>query len=212
MKALSVKNPNAYDLIIGAKTLKPGLEYSEENPLVEWRSWSTEHRGLLLICASSVPREPAMFSGHALGIVEQVDCRLMRVPGSRDKAFAHLYRNPRPLLQPFPVRGQLHHFEVDAPLHQLATGYHFMEFQVQRKGRIRLANGSPVCFYATFEAVVDALQSNGAQLAKVTDQFSPTFTRFAKLDEFQAYEVVKQPEGNAEMSRYLVLAKGTFPV
>jgi hypothetical protein len=75
MKALSVKQPWAMALVDGAKT-------------IEVRTWSTRHRGPLVICASASPKNWFMRdevtnelllipSGCIMGIVDVIDCRPM---------------------------------------------------------------------------------------------------------------------------------------
>lgn len=70
MRALSVKQPWASLIISGRKTL-------------EVRSWSTNYRGPIIVCASAAPdraRGMALLTGdeclgHAVGIVELVGVR-----------------------------------------------------------------------------------------------------------------------------------------
>ena len=65
LKALSVKNPYAMQIVQGAKT-------------IEIRSWSTPYRGPLTIVSSSVPRggnKPEYLNGHALGEVVLIEVR-----------------------------------------------------------------------------------------------------------------------------------------
>ena len=75
MKALAVKQPWAALLVEGQKT-------------IEVRSWKTEHRGMLVICASSAPKNVfwhdttdnehrLMHAGCIIGIVDLIDVRLM---------------------------------------------------------------------------------------------------------------------------------------
>ncbi len=104
MKALSVKQPWANLIASGKKT-------------IETRVWATDYRGHLLIVSSKKPKiEPA---GHAIAVVELVDCRPMTMedqdaaccpiyPG----AFSWILRNIR-RVKPFPVRGQLGLYDVD---------------------------------------------------------------------------------------------------
>lgn len=56
MKAISIKNPYATQIMQGSMT-------------IEYRSWDTKYRGDLLICSSANPIIPGMLSGHALCIV-----------------------------------------------------------------------------------------------------------------------------------------------
>ena len=121
MRALAVRQPWASLIAEGAKP-------------VEWRSWSTPHRGPLLICASSswapgrgseweIPEgfEARFPRGVAVCVVDLTDVAPFR-PEHLEAAgldalpdptgFAWLLRDPRPVT-PVPVRGRLHLFEVD---------------------------------------------------------------------------------------------------
>jgi hypothetical protein len=109
MKALSVKQPWASLIATGRKT-------------VELRSWSTTHRGPLLICASRSPAYDDLPTGAALAIVEVVDCR----PATLDDAgaacavppagyFAWVLGSVIPLSVPFPVVGKCKFFNVALP-------------------------------------------------------------------------------------------------
>ena len=60
MKAISIKNPFATQILRGTKN-------------IEYRTWDTKHRGDLLICSSANPQVPGMLSGCALCVVELVD-------------------------------------------------------------------------------------------------------------------------------------------
>jgi len=85
---------------------------------IELRIWGTQHRGDLLICSSKRPYiEPA---GHALAIVNMVDCR-RATKADEDRAcsivwegcdFAWVFENVR-RITPFKVKGELALFEVD---------------------------------------------------------------------------------------------------
>ena len=59
MKALSLRPEWAMPVMLGLKT-------------IECRSWKTDYRGELLICASAKPC-PGTIAGHALCTVELVD-------------------------------------------------------------------------------------------------------------------------------------------
>lgn len=134
MKALSVKQPFASLILEGKKT-------------VETRSWATDYRGPLLICASLKPHSGLLLldgfahdaKGYAsaknlpfgvmLCVVDLVNCRQMFqndckaaccqwYPG----AFAWELANVRPVQQT-PIRGQLRLFEVpDTQISYLHTG------------------------------------------------------------------------------------------
>lgn len=114
MKALSVKQP-------WTEAIRQGLK-----PL-EIRTWKTDYRGDILICASVLPDPEFDLSGenlilgHALCIVELFDITdflpehanaacIDYFPG----AFAWHLRNVREI-KPFPVKGKLGLFEVCLP-------------------------------------------------------------------------------------------------
>lgn len=98
MKAISIKNPYATQILIGTKT-------------IEYRSWDTKHRGDLLICSSANPSIPGMLSGHALCVVDLVD---VSYNSDEDLYEWHLSNVRR--IKPFPVKGKLNFFEVDDSL------------------------------------------------------------------------------------------------
>ena len=120
MKALSVRQPWAWHIEEGRKT-------------IECRTWSTGHRGPLLICASSkkyVRQDGVELpSGVAVCLVDLVDVRQMteddlkpaRMDGILYFDFdvrtqkAWVLENPR-RVAPTPIKGQLHLFEVDDAL------------------------------------------------------------------------------------------------
>lgn len=112
-KALSVRQPFAFLIVSGQKT-------------IENRTWSTSHRGKLLIHASrniayfdqdaawikelglSVPQIEQLPCGAIIGSVNLIDCRLGG-PGTWDW---HL-TNPRSLHRPIPYSGRLGLFTVN---------------------------------------------------------------------------------------------------
>lgn len=107
MKALSLKPEWALPVMLGAKT-------------VECRTWQTDHRGPLLICASA-SKVPGCISGKALCIVD-----LKSIEPFADKHLedAILYPEDVPdsayawhievidWVEPFDVKGKLHLYEV----------------------------------------------------------------------------------------------------
>ena len=118
MKALSVLNPHAHNISTGEKH-------------IERRSWSTEHRGPLLICSSrgwdrgamtaEQSRNPIYRYGVALCIVDLIDVRPMTDDDTRAAmvayeldAFAWVLANVRSI-EPFPVMGRLKLFNVEVP-------------------------------------------------------------------------------------------------
>jgi hypothetical protein len=123
MKAISVRQPFAFEIMSGQKT-------------IEVRTWDSLHRGDLLICS---PGKPAFsveemeeleeeygctfLYGQALCIVRIVDVRLM-MQGDEDKAlvdeidpeaYCWVIEDVRPVI-PFPVKGKQGLFEVDDAL------------------------------------------------------------------------------------------------
>lgn len=127
MKALSVQQPFALEILSGQKT-------------IEVRSWDTLHRGDLLICSAAKPaftREEmeeleeeygcVFLYGHALCVVKLADVRLMR-KGDEEKAltddfnpefYSWILEEVRPVI-PFPVKGQQGLFHVEDGLIQLS--------------------------------------------------------------------------------------------
>ena len=96
MKAISIKNPYATQILRGTKT-------------IEYRTWKTEYRGDLLICSSANPQVPGMLSGSALCVVN-----LSKITGVDGDYEWHL-TNVRKI-KPFPVKGKLNLYEVDDSL------------------------------------------------------------------------------------------------
>ena len=109
MKALSIHPIFALGITLGFKT-------------VECRSWTTSHRGDLLICATA-RKEPLSISGHALAVAEVTgiepftenhleDACMLDMPAN---CYAWLLDNIR-LIEPFKQRGQLNLYNVDDSL------------------------------------------------------------------------------------------------
>ncbi|MCU0586872.1 MAG: ASCH domain-containing protein [Syntrophobacteraceae bacterium] len=127
MKALSVQQPFALEILSGQKT-------------IEVRTWDTLHRGDLLICSSAKPAFPkedmeeleeeygcVFLYGHALCVVHLADVRLME-KGDEEKAltddfnpelYSWILEDVRPVI-PFPVKGQQSLFQVEDDLIQLS--------------------------------------------------------------------------------------------
>lgn len=108
MTGLSVRQPWASMIARGEKT-------------IEVRSWSTRHRGPLLICAAAKPYrdEP---TGVALAVVDVVDCRQFLAGdeaaaccGGEAGDFAWVLASVR-TIEPVPVKGALGLFAVDVPI------------------------------------------------------------------------------------------------
>lgn len=89
---------------------------AEKKKTIETRTWATNHRGPLLICATKKP--PGPNAGNALCIVDLVDVRSMS-PYDATAAciaydpnlFAWIFNNIRQII-PFPVRGQQRLFNI----------------------------------------------------------------------------------------------------
>ena len=117
MKALSIYAPYVNDICDGSKT-------------EEYRSWKTNYRGDLLICAAArksgyiwltkdqlppgyddgeyyVNWSGLCVTGHAMCIVNLVDCRLLD-----DDSYAWILSDLR-LIKPIPIKGKQNLFNVD---------------------------------------------------------------------------------------------------
>lgn len=96
MKALSIRQPWADQIFTGEKP-------------IEYRVWSTKHRGPLVICSSKKPDEGGehLPLGMALGVVELLDI----TRNAYDEFEWHL-KNPRRFKKPFPVKGVVKLFDV----------------------------------------------------------------------------------------------------
>jgi hypothetical protein len=121
MQALSVKQPWALQLVSGEKS-------------IEVRSWETDYRGHLLICASAAPKnvfnidsdEPEVRNllpaGCVIGIVDLLDVRPMVKEDEYESwvdykkgAFAWVVE-PVTFVRPDPVTGRLKLFEYSKKL------------------------------------------------------------------------------------------------
>lgn len=132
MKALSIKQPWASLVAAGYKT-------------VECRTWKTNYRGPLLVCASKGDWEDlndnqktlVMPGGYALGVVELVDVRPM-TKADIEKAVLPLDMHESALkgyawhvkklyeIVPFPIKGKLNLFNValeEGQLERLPDNY-----------------------------------------------------------------------------------------
>jgi len=111
MKAISLKQPWATLIASGKKT-------------IETRTWPTNYRGDLLICASKRPKRNGYPAGCALCIVNVIDCRPMTKADEQaaccelyQGAWSWLLTNIQPIV-PFPVKGSLGFYEVTMPVKQ----------------------------------------------------------------------------------------------
>lgn len=117
MKALSIWPQWAAEIAVGDKT-------------VECRSWKTNHRGPLLICASLGGEKilhKFLPAGFAVAVATLEDCVPMTDDLRRSalwpddepvSGFAWLLSNVRPI-EPFPVKGRQNLFNVDADIKPL---------------------------------------------------------------------------------------------
>ncbi len=104
MKALSIKGHWAVKILEGKKT-------------IETRTWKTNYRGKILLCASQSPESE--ISGKAFAVADLVDCKPMN-KGDEFWACCRVYpkanswflENVTPIKQ-FDVKGQLGLFEVE---------------------------------------------------------------------------------------------------
>jgi hypothetical protein len=127
MKALSVQQPFAFEILSGKKN-------------IEVRSWDTLHRGDLLLCSSAKPAfsrdemeeieeeyECNFLYGQALCVVRVVDVRLMEKGDDEGalmdeidpEAYSWVLDDIRPIV-PFPVKGKQGLFDVDDGLIELS--------------------------------------------------------------------------------------------
>lgn len=120
MKAFSIKQPWAWAIVYGFKT-------------IETRTWPTNYRGEILIVSSLKPDKKLldwfvgqtgkhiksqMEYGKAIAVAELVDCRVM-AEADQDAALCDVYpgafswvlENVRPI-EPFAVKGQLGLYNV----------------------------------------------------------------------------------------------------
>lgn len=109
MKALSVRQPWASEIADGHKT-------------IEVRSWSTNYRGPLLICAAARKHDDLPI-GVAVAVVDLIDVRSFVHDVDEGAAmcqadpddFAWVLGNVRRLATPLPVKGKLGLFAVEIP-------------------------------------------------------------------------------------------------
>ena len=118
MKALSVRQPYARQILTGEKK-------------IEYRSWTTDYRGPILICSSASwavdedeefprPSPEVMKRDYPRGVaVCVVDLVRINDYCKYNRRFCDWYlANPRPVKQ-FPVKGRLHLFDVPDELIEL---------------------------------------------------------------------------------------------
>lgn len=118
VKALSIRNPFAWDIVFGDKSL-------------EFRSWFTSYRGDFVICSSKSPKVKGTICGYALGVVKldsitQITSKNYSDFGIEEvyegeKLYAWKLENPR-IIKPFAVKGKLNFFEIDDKLIEYLDG------------------------------------------------------------------------------------------
>ena len=112
MKALSVRPEYTYDIFTGNQT------YEE-------RTWQTDYRGDLLICASS-RKAPGFVSGYAYFVIPLLDIELsddevMNNSGNIVHPYHWILGKPK-AIKPIPVKGKLHLYDVDDSLIEYVDG------------------------------------------------------------------------------------------
>lgn len=118
MKALSIQPYYATMIALGFKW-------------IELRSWKTDYRGWILICASRAinkEEKATLMNGHAVAIAELTDVRPYDDKTDREDAllyddesfegYSWIFNRIIPV-KPFPVKGQLRLFEVDCEVDDL---------------------------------------------------------------------------------------------
>lgn len=108
MKALSIYPEPVMEIFMGDKT-------------IEYRSWQTDYRGDILICAGS-KKEPGFVNGYAYFVVSLLDIRSEDGWADDQRGYEWILGAPR-LIRPIPVRGRLFLFDVDdAQIHYIEGG------------------------------------------------------------------------------------------
>ena len=98
MKALSIYPEPVMEIFMGDKT-------------IEYRTWQTDYRGDLLICAGA-KKEVGYVNGYAYFVVSLLDVRPSEGDWDGNQMFDWILSAPR-LIRPIPVRGRLYLFDVD---------------------------------------------------------------------------------------------------
>ena len=126
MKAISIRNPYAYFIQIGEKT-------------VECRTWQTNYRGDLLICSSANPKIKNTICGHALCVARldsiepfnKSHIKAACIDGMPEgKNYAWHLTDVR-LIKPFPVKGKLNFFEVEDSLIEIIDEDNMTDEEIQ---------------------------------------------------------------------------------
>ena len=126
MKAISIRQPFAHFILCEEKT-------------IECRSWQTDYRGDILICASATPKIKDTIPGHALCIARLDGIEPFKKEHLHDacfgdmpeeKSYAWHLTNVR-LIKPFPVKGKLNFYNVDDSLIEIVDDSTWSEEQMQ---------------------------------------------------------------------------------
>lgn len=174
MKAISIKNPFATQILRGTKN-------------IEYRTWDTKHRGDLLICSSANPKVPGMMSGCALCVVELVDTQY---DSEKDVYEWHL-DNVRKV-KTFPVKGKLNFFEVDDALIHFIDEEH-RNAQTVKPQAADISTETPI-----FPQMPGMPKTIDNVTIRVKDDLEETITRKSKLRiaaacfSIYAYEELKK--------------------
>lgn len=118
MKALSIQPIYATLIALGFKW-------------IELRTWKTDYRGWILICASRAinkQERASLMNGHAIAIAELDEVRTYNAQSDHEDAlleddeifegYSWIFSRIIPI-KPFPVKGKLHLFEVNCDLDDL---------------------------------------------------------------------------------------------
>lgn len=110
MEALSIHAPYVYDILTGEKT-------------EEYRSWKPKNLGRILIC-SSAKKYRGFVSGFALFTVDVTGIREYPGEAGNGRTLYGWELQDVRFIEPFPVKGKLHLFDVDdsliKPLHAVS--------------------------------------------------------------------------------------------
>ena len=107
LPAISIQEPWASMIASGKKT-------------IEVRSWKTNHRGTIVLCASK--KVPGKYAGHAFALADIIEVRKME-PGDEKHAggffdpnqFSWVLSNVR-RFKKFPIIGKIGVFKIDTKL------------------------------------------------------------------------------------------------
>ncbi len=109
MKALSIHAPYVYEILTGSK-------------IEEFRAWKPKELGRILLCSSS-KKYKEYVSGYALGIAEVTGIRNLPGQGPNGRMLYGWQLKNVEYIEPFPVKGKLHLFDVDDALIKIVDIY-----------------------------------------------------------------------------------------